>query len=104
MVERGSKYAQGQDRSRSVSPTKPDDTPDDTRPSSSENNDKAQPLDLTRIESIADTLSLPREIIFVAIVCSAQLLTRTSCKDQFPSLSKSLMAMHFMLNVYRPKV
>lgn len=34
------------------------------------------PLELARTKSIAETLSLPREIIFVAIVCSAQLLTR----------------------------
>lgn len=33
-------------------------------------------MDLARTMSIAETLSLPREIIFVAIVCSAQLLTR----------------------------
>jgi hypothetical protein len=33
-------------------------------------------MELARTKSIAETLSLPREIIFVAIVCSAQLLTR----------------------------
>ena len=33
-------------------------------------------MQLARIKSVAGTLSLPREIIFVAIICSAQLLTR----------------------------
>jgi hypothetical protein len=33
-------------------------------------------MQLARTKSVAETLSLPREIIFVAIICSAQLLTR----------------------------
>lgn len=47
--------------------------------SSSSNVEKADPLELTRTKSIVETLSLPHEIVFVAIVCSAQLLTRESC-------------------------
>lgn len=38
--------------------------------------DKANAMDLTRTMSIAETLSFPREAIFVSIVCSAQLATR----------------------------
>ncbi|KAK3208605.1 hypothetical protein GRF29_77g1274899 [Pseudopithomyces chartarum] len=33
-------------------------------------------MQLARTKSVAETLSLPREIIFVAIICSAQLLTQ----------------------------
>ena len=43
--------------------------------------DKGYEMDLARTKSIAETLSLPREIIFVAIVCSAQLLTRKTCSS-----------------------
>jgi hypothetical protein len=54
----------------SLSPTEHDS---DSVPSEGE---KENGMELARTKSIAETLSLPREIIFVAIVCSAQLLTR----------------------------
>ncbi|KAL5370880.1 hypothetical protein PMIN06_012823 [Paraphaeosphaeria minitans] len=54
----------------SLSPTERDG---DALPNEGEKGNK---MELARTKSIAETLSLPREIIFVAIVCSAQLLTQ----------------------------
>ena len=38
-----------------------------------------QELDLVRTKSIAETLALPHEVAFVAIVCMAQFFTRKCC-------------------------
>lgn len=65
----------------SLSPTNHDG---DSVPNDAE---KVDGMDLTRTKSIVETLSLPREIGFVAIVCSAQLLTR---KTVFHSTNTSL--------------
>ncbi|KAF2269522.1 MFS general substrate transporter [Lojkania enalia] len=53
-------------------------TMSDTTNSPTETDEAAKddPIELTRTKSIAETLSLPREILVVAIVCSAQLLTQ----------------------------
>lgn len=57
----------------SLSPTEHDS---DFAPENESGGEKRREMELARTMSIAETLSLPREIIFVAIVCSAQLLTR----------------------------
>lgn len=49
--------------------------------SSSLDEPKDDALELSRTKSIAETLSLPHEIAFIATVCSAQLLTRESQRD-----------------------
>jgi hypothetical protein len=59
-------------RRTSLSPTENEEA----LASNSANQEKEDTLELGRTKSVAESLSLPREIIFVAIVCSAQLLTR----------------------------
>jgi hypothetical protein len=59
-------------RRTSLSPTENEEA----LASNSPDQEKKGTLELARTKSVAETLSLPREIIFVAIVCSAQLLTR----------------------------
>lgn len=57
----------------SLSPTESDS---ESAQGESDGENRENEMELARTKSIAETLSLPREIIFVAIVCSAQLLTR----------------------------
>lgn len=57
-------------RSASLSPTETEVPPP------SNDTPQSDGLDLSRTKSIAQTLSLPHEIAFVALVCGAQLFTR----------------------------
>jgi hypothetical protein len=53
-------------------------------------NEQGEDLERSKsTKSIAETLSLPREIAFVSIICMAQFMTRWSLLSLFPMLLSS---------------